>query len=252
MFKKTLIPVLITLFVLSACAPAQAKPAAIVEIPLTGNSEEMEKPTEVMMEKPTEAMMEKPTEVMMEKPTEAMMEKPTETMMEKPTEAMMEKPAEAMGDEMMASPAWMDAALTHVSTGEAFKISDFKGKVVLVENLAIWCSTCLSQQKQVKALREALRMDRDYVSVGLDIDPNEDAGDLKSYTGSNGFDWYYAVAPKEVASEIGNLYGAQFLNPPSAPILIIDRKGEVHPMPFGLKSANDLKKFIEPFLNDSM
>jgi thiol-disulfide isomerase/thioredoxin len=240
MFKKTLIPVLLSLFVLSACAPAKANPAAMEEIPVTGSSEGMEKPTEAMMEKPTEAMMEKPTE--------AMMEKPTETMMEKPTEAMMEEPAEMM----MASPAWMDAALTHVSTGEEFKISDFKGKVVLVENLAIWCSTCLSQQKQVKALHEALRMNEDLVSVGLDIDPNEDAGDLKSYTRSNGFDWYYAVAPREVASEMGNLYGAQFLNPPSAPILIIDRKGEVHPMPFGLKSSDDLKKFIEPFLKDAM
>jgi hypothetical protein len=48
------------------------------------------------------------------------------------------------------------------------------------------------------------------------------------------------------------LYGDQFLNPPSTPILVIDRHGEAHPMPFGVKSAADLQAFIEPFLKDGM
>ena len=68
----------------------------------------------------------------------------------------------------------------------------------------------------------------------------------------NGFDWTYTVASQEVAREIGNLYGAQFLNPPSAPMLIIDRHGAAHPLPFGVKSAADLQKALEPFLNDAM
>ena len=59
-------------------------------------------------------------------------------------------------------------------------------------------------------------------------------------------------AAPDVAREIGNLYGAQFLNPPSAPMFIIDRHGEVQPLPFGVKSAADLQKALEPFLNDAM
>jgi hypothetical protein len=35
-------------------------------------------------------------------------------------------------------------------------------------------------------------------------------------------------------------------------MLVIDRKGEVHPMPFGIKSAEDLQKFIDPFLAEGM
>jgi len=229
MFKKSLFALITLLFVLSACSPASPASNAM-----------MDKPTEEMMEKPTEAMMEEPTEEMMEKPTEAMMEEPTEEMMEKSDEAMMD------------TPAWFGVSLTNVSTGENFTISDFKGKVVLVENMAIWCSNCKQQQNQVKALHEALEMNKDLVSIGLDIDPNENSADLKTYIENNNFDWIYAVAPGDVINEFGTLYGNQFLNPSSTPILIIDRKGQAHPMPFGIKSAEELKNFIEPFLSENM
>jgi thiol-disulfide isomerase/thioredoxin len=131
----------------------------------------------------------------MEKPTEVMMEKSTETMMEKPTETMMEKPTEAADGKMTAAPAWFGATLSDASTGNTFTINDFKGKVVLVETMAQWCPNCKQQQTQVKALHELLGMNKDLVSLGLDIDPNENLLDLKNYVTSNGFDWLYAVAP---------------------------------------------------------
>lgn len=217
MQKKILVSAITVLFVLSACSPAV----------------------------PTR-------ETMKETPTVAMMEKPTDTMMETPTDDMMGTPTEAMsGDEMMA-PGFFDVSLTNVNTGESFKISDFAGKVVLIENLAMWCPSCKKQQEQVKMLNEALGMHSDLISIGFDVDPNENAADLKKYTDSNGFEWVYAVPPQEVLNEISKLYGANFLNPPSTPIFIIDRKGGVHPMPFGIKSADDLKKFIDPFLAEGM
>ncbi|MCK7526838.1 MAG: hypothetical protein MZV64_59190 [Ignavibacteriales bacterium] len=37
--------------------------------------------------------------------------------------------------------------------------------------------------------------------------------------------------PADVSREIASLYGDQFLNPPSTPMLIIDRKGVAHPLP---------------------
>jgi thiol-disulfide isomerase/thioredoxin len=161
-------------------------------------------------------------------------------------EAMMDKPTEGA---MMEAPAWFSTPLTNVNSGENFTINDFKGKVVLVETMAQWCPSCKKQQQQVKTLHEKLGMPADLVSIVLDIDPNESADTLKAYAAGNGFDWIYAVAPAEVTREISNLYGDQFLNPPSTPILIIDRKGEVHMLPFGIKSADELKEAIEPYLN---
>ena len=54
-------------------------------------------------------------------------------------------------DAMMELPAWFSAALTDAKSGNAFTINDFKGKVVLVEMMAVWCSTCKQQQDQIKA-----------------------------------------------------------------------------------------------------
>jgi peroxiredoxin len=151
--------------------------------------------------------------------------------------------------EAMMGTDWFNAELTDVNTGKSFKVADFHGKVVLVETLAVWCPTCFTQEKEVQALHELLGMRDDLVSLGLDIDPNETADILKAYTNKNGFDWLYAVAPADVAREIGHLYGDQFLNPPSTPMLIIDRQGQVHPLPFGVKSAQALQEALGLYLN---
>lgn len=236
--RKTFIfTFLLLALVLSACVPVNSEEAV------------MEKPTEVMMEKPTDDMMEKPTDAMMEKPTEAMMEetKVSDMSMETPAVDTMDKPVDG---EMMATPDWFSTELTDVNTGSTFTINDFKGKVILVETMAQWCPSCKRQQTEVKSLIEKLGMTDDLVVIALDTDPNEDQESLKTYASSNGFEWVYAVAPAEVSREISNLYGVQFINPPSTPILIIDRKGEAHPLPFGIKSADDLLKSIESFLEE--
>jgi thiol-disulfide isomerase/thioredoxin len=153
---------------------------------------------------------------------------------------------------MMDSPAWFKAGLTDVRSGEEFTIEDFHGQVILVETMATWCPSCLRQQNEVKALHEKLGMRSDFVSLGLNVDPHESADLLKSYIDSRGFDWLYAVAPREVHREIGDLYGTLFLNPSSTPMFIIDREGMVHLLPFGIKSADDLYEALQPFLGDGM
>ncbi|MBN1449406.1 MAG: TlpA family protein disulfide reductase [Anaerolineales bacterium] len=201
----------------------------------------------------SDAMMEKPEDAMMEeKPEETMAEPTHDTMMDDAMatpEAMMDDKGEG---EMREAPAWFDTALTDARTGQTFSINDFKGKVVLVETMAIWCSNCLKQQGQVKALHEKLGARDDFVSIGLDIDPNENIEALKSYVEDKGFDWLYAVPSADVSREIASLYGDQFLNPPSTPIVVIDRHGNAHSLPFGIKSADDLMQAIQPFLDESI
>ncbi len=194
-----------------------------------------------------DAMMDKPTEdAMMDKGTatpEAMM--PHDT----PTTDAMAQPTEGA---MMESPAWFSVQFTDAASGQVFSINDFKGKVILVETMAVWCSSCRRQQEQILSLHGLLGERDDFVSVSLDIDPNEDAAYLSAYVQSVPFDWLYAVAPAEVSREIAQLYGDQFLNPPSTPILVVDRHGAAHPLPFGIKSAEDLMQAIQPYLDESM
>lgn len=222
---------------------------------------------EVMMDKPTEVMMDKPTEAMMDQATvtpEAMMSNETATpdamMKDAATPDTMVDPAatpDAMMDAttpeaMMQDPAWYGASITDASTGKTFSINDYKGKVILVETMAVWCTTCKQQQDNIKAFHAQLGMKDDFVTVSLDIDPNENLDTLKAYVNKTGFDWMFAVSSADVSREIAKLYGDQFINPPSAPILIIDRKGVAHPLPFGIKSADDLSKAVDQYLKEGM
>ena len=170
-------------------------------------------------------------------------------MQEEPTADMvMEEPKM---DEMEDSlPDWYGWEFTDVNSGAVLKVADFQGKVVLVETLAMWCSNCYRQQQEVLRLHALLGERDDLVSLGIDIDPNEDSQALSRYTAENGFDWYYTVASPEVIEEISVLYGVQYLNPPSTPMLIIDRGGKAHLLPFGIKSAEDLQSALEPYLNE--
>ena len=202
---------------------------------------------EAMMEKSEDAMLEEKSDEQMAEPTHDAMMEDEMPASDEMTDEMANEPAD-----MMEVPTWFSAALTDVRSGQTFTINDFKGKVVLVETMAMWCSNCLKQQTQVKALHEALGMRDDFVSIGLDIDPNENVDALKGYVEDKGFDWHYAVSPVDVSREIASLYGDQFLNPPSTPILVIDRHGQAHLLPFGIKSADELIQAIQPFLDESM
>ena len=148
-----------------------------------------------------------------------------------------------------SKPEWFGFELTDVQTGETFTMNDFAGKVVLVETMAIWCPNCVVQANEVRNLHNLLGNPDDLVSVSLDVDVNEDAASLKEYSEGYGLEWHFAVAQLEVARALGNLYSAQYLNPPLSPMLIIDRDGNVHQLEYGLKNAETLQEIIEPFLD---
>lgn len=209
---------LIASVLLTSCAGATATPAA--EMP----HEEISTPDEMMAD-------ETPT-------ADAMPQDPA-------------TPAETAMQESQ-SPAWFAAALTDVRTGQTFSLADFKGKVVLVETMAVWCSKCLAQQREIQSLHNLLGEREDFVSVSLDIDPYEDAATLQGFLQQTGFGWTYAVATPDVARAIAQEHGDQFLNPPSTPLLIVDRHGVPHPLPFGIKSAQDLLQAVQPYLDESM
>jgi peroxiredoxin len=147
------------------------------------------------------------------------------------------------------TPEWFDVELTDVQTGETFTMNDYAGKVVLVETMAMWCPNCLFQANEVRKMHKLLDNPDDVISVSLDVDVNEDGASLKDYSTEYGFEWHFAVAPLEVARALGNLYSAQYLNPPLSPMLVIDRDGAVHQLEYGKKSAESLQKTLEPFLN---
>jgi peroxiredoxin len=146
-------------------------------------------------------------------------------------------------------PEWFGYELEDVRTGETFTMNDFSGKIVLVEIMAMWCPNCVVQANEVRNLHAQLGNPEDLISISLDVDVNEEAASLKEYAEGYGFDWRFAIAEMEVARALGNLYTAQYLNPPLSPMMIIDRDGNVHHLEYGLKKADALRELIEPFLD---
>ncbi len=150
--------------------------------------------------------------------------------------------------EIAETPEWFGYELIDVQTGETFTMNDYAGKVVLVETMAMWCPNCLFQANEVRKMHKLLDNPDDVISVSLDVDVNEEGATLKDYTKEYGFEWTFAIAPREVARALGNLYSAQYLNPPLSPMLLIDQKGEVHQLEYGEKSAETLLENVQPFL----
>jgi thiol-disulfide isomerase/thioredoxin len=140
--------------------------------------------------------------------------------------------------------AWATAPLVDVSTGETFRIADHAGKVVILETMAIWCSNCRSQQRDVQAALARLPADK-VVFVVLDTDKSEDDASLAAYRTKQGFEGRYAVAGTDVARALAADFSDQFLNPPSTPMLVIGTDGTVTRTEFGHKSVDDIVALAE-------
>ncbi len=231
--------VVLTAFILGACSANQ---------PVNNTMDTtMDNTTSNTMEEP----MDSSSDEMMDESNEEMTDSSHDTM-EEPSDEMMEEDtgeaSDSMGDEA-AMPLWYTYQFEDAATGEPFAISDFKGSVVLVETMAMWCSNCLAQQKEIVKLHDLLGERDDFVSVGINIDLEEDIVMVATYVDAYGFDWLYGVADLDVYLDIGNSLGVQFQNPPSVPIALVDKDGKVHALPFGVKDADSLLAFVEPYLN---
>ena len=145
-------------------------------------------------------------------------------------------------------PDWFGVALEDAQTGQVFKINDFAGKVVLVQTIAEWCSYCAYQQNEVRDAAKLLGNPDDLVVVTLDVDLHEDKASLKKYADYFDFGSRMALSPLEVSRALGNLYSAEYLNPPLEPMLFIDRGGSVYGLPYGMKTAEQLKATLAPYL----
>ena len=136
-------------------------------------------------------------------------------------------------------PLWMDAELKDVRTGQTFKISDFKGKPVLVESFAVWCPICTQQQKNTKKLEA--EAGNEIVSVSINTDPNEDEERIRSHITRNDFTWLYAVTPIEVTRSLIDQFSPKVVNVPLVPIILVCPDQSTKLLPFGVKSADRLK-----------
>ena len=83
--------------------------------------------------------------------------------------------------------------------------------------------------------------------ISLDTDLSEDAALLARFANDMGFSWRFALASREILSQLAASFGTEFLTQPSEPMFLVDPKGATHRLPFGHKSADQLRQAILQF-----
>ena len=124
----------------------------------------------------------------------------------------------SMDDESGGGTSWRTTELTDVRSGETFAVDGFEQPVIL-QSFAVWCPKC---ERQSDALSD---VDDSVTVVGLNTDPNEDAGKVRQHAEDNGFDWRFAVAPTEMTESLVDEFGTTVTNAPSTPVIVACQGG---------------------------
>jgi len=142
---------------------------------------------------------------------------------------------------------WRAASLRDVRTGATFTIGDLRGKLVAIEPMAIWCSTCRIQQREAFAAIASVASP-DLAYIGVDVDPNEQADALAAYADREGFSWTFVVASPDTSRSLAAAFGDQVLSPPSTPLILLAPDGTVVDVHFGIRRAEELAKLFKQYL----
>jgi thiol-disulfide isomerase/thioredoxin len=131
-----------------------------------------------------------------------------------------------------------DAELTSVN-GQTFKISDYKGKVVLINLWTTWCGFCKKQMPDLIALNQEFK-DRDVEFLGLNAE-NEKLPAVEEYVSKYGIPYRVGWTNDEVFS---------VLSPNGFPsTYIITRDGRFHWAINGAASQERIRTKIEEALS---
>lgn len=137
---------------------------------------------------------------------------------------------------------WLALELKDVVSGRTFTLADFKGKVVLIEMMAVWCPLCVAQQREMQKLSAELG---DAVAmVSIDIDANENAEILRRHVEANNFKWSFVVASRALAQQLIEAFGERIIHPPSTPVIILNKAQQPKLLRFGVKPSGEIRQEI--------
>ena len=142
----------------------------------------------------------------------------------------------------LKTPNWHNIQLEDVNTGEVYTIGELNDKPILLESFAVWCPICTQQQREIKKLHEEIG--DTVISIGLDIDSNEDKNTILKHIQSNGFDWIYSISPPDLTKELTNEFGREVVSAPIVPMILICEDGNSYFLDRGFKSVEKLKASI--------
>jgi len=131
--------------------------------------------------------------------------------------------------------------------GSVKKLSDYRGKIVLLDLWATWCGPCKTQMEELKKIYDAYaREDLEIFSV--DIDPRESVSLIQSFLDyfkeNKGIelDWIFGIDDKNIWDK----YKLEYQGIPT--VYIFDQEGTVQFSQESVAYYNTLKPIIDDIL----
>jgi len=134
-----------------------------------------------------------------------------------------------------------DFSLTDID-GDPFRLSDFRGEVVLLDFMATWCGPCRTSMSDLLEIRRDFG--EDVVLISISVDPVSDTAErLRDWADLWEANWIHArdTADPPVSQ--------QFKVSVIPTLVIIDKDGTVGFRHVGLTPAETLKSEISELLN---
>ncbi|MEI7640380.1 MAG: TlpA disulfide reductase family protein [bacterium] len=107
-----------------------------------------------------------------------------------------------------------DFSLIEVNTGKRIKLSDYRGKIVILDFWATWCPPCKAEIPAFVKLQDKYRNDG-LVILGVALD---DETRVKNFYKQNNMNYPVVLGNREVANQYGGIQGI-----PTT--FVIDKKG---------------------------
>ncbi len=134
------------------------------------------------------------------------------------------------------STPWGTVQLTDVLSGNPFKLSDFKGKPILVEQMAIWCPLCAQQQDELQAVKQ--KLGDKVVIISVDIDSKETPQNLANYATSKNHMWIWG-------KDTGAFLTFFQLAPPDTPVVVISPDGTYKLFSGKITTSSDFLAYLQ-------
>lgn len=127
--------------------------------------------------------------------------------------------------------------------GKEMKLSDYKGKVILLNFWATWCPPCRKELPDLSTISTELK-DKDFKMIGVSVDDNQEV--LNNFLKSNNLSYTVVFEPNELVAKYMTSAGQNQNVVPQT--YIIDKKGKVVEAIMGSRSKADFLSLINKYL----